>query len=91
MAALGLAAAAVMLAEQVDTSYHSLDDLRAHLGVPVTAAIPSIVTAADERRRRRRLHLAAACSVIGLALIVGLAWLIASGNYDLVAMLARRA
>ena len=90
MAALGVAAAAVMVAEQVDTSYHSLEDLRAHLGVPVTAAIPSIVTPADERKRRRRMQLIAACSVIAVALIVGLAWLIASGNYELVAMLARR-
>jgi polysaccharide chain length determinant protein (PEP-CTERM system associated) len=90
MGALGLAAVAVMVAEQVDTSYHSLEDLRAHLGVPVTAAIPSIVTPADERKRRRRMQLIAACSVIALAVIVGLAWLIASGNYDLVAMLARR-
>ena len=90
MASLGLAAAAVMLAEQVDTSYHSLDDLRAHLGVTATAAIPSIVTAADERRRRRRLQLAGAFAVVGLVLVVALSWLIASGNYELVAMLARR-
>lgn len=90
MASLGLAAVAVMVAEQVDTSYHSIEDLRAHLGVPVTAAIPSIVTPADERRRRRRMHLVAACAVVALVLIVGVSWLIASGNYELVSMLARR-
>jgi polysaccharide chain length determinant protein (PEP-CTERM system associated) len=90
MGALGLAALAVMLAEQVDTSYHSLDDLRAHLGGAAATAIPRIVTPADERRRRRRTRLVIASAVVALVLIVGLSWLIASGNYELVAMLARR-
>lgn len=90
MASLGLAAAAVMLAEQVDTSFHSLDDLRGHVAMPVAAAIPRIVTAADRRRRRRRLHLLLATSAAALLVIVGLAWLVAAGNYDLVALLARR-
>jgi polysaccharide chain length determinant protein (PEP-CTERM system associated) len=90
MASLGLAAVAVMVAEQVDTSYHSLDELRTRVGMPVAGAIPQIVTAADERRRRRRTHMLAACSVVALAVVVGLSWLIASGNYDLVALLARR-
>jgi polysaccharide chain length determinant protein (PEP-CTERM system associated) len=91
MASLGLAAVAVMVAEQVDTSYHSLDDLRAHVGMlPVAAAIPQIVTAADERRDRRRMHAMAACAAVAVVIIVALSWLIASGNYDLVALLARR-
>jgi polysaccharide chain length determinant protein (PEP-CTERM system associated) len=91
MAALGVAAVAVMVAEQVDTSFHSLDDLRAHVNAPVvTTAIPKIVTAADVRRRKRRTHLYAACSVIALVVIVGAAWLIAAGNYELVSLLARR-
>jgi polysaccharide chain length determinant protein (PEP-CTERM system associated) len=90
MAALGVAAVAVMVAEQVDTSFHSVTDLRAHLGVPVAVAIPQIVTATDERRRRRRTHLMIALSLAGLVIIVALSWLIASGNYDLVSLLARR-
>ena len=90
MASLGLAALAVMLAEQVDNSFHSLAELRAHVPAPVAAAIPRIVTPADERRGTRRLHLLAVSSAIALVVIVGLAWLIAAGNYDLVAFLARR-
>lgn len=90
MAALGVAAVAVMVAEQVDTSFHSVGDLRAHLNVPVAIAIPQIVTAADERQRRRRTHLMIAFSVAALVIIVALSWLIASGNYDLVSLLARR-
>lgn len=91
MASLGLAALAVMVTEQADTSFHSVEDLRAHLGTPVVAAaIPYIVTAADERKKKRRLHLCAAASVVALVVIVGLSWVIASGNYELVSFLARR-
>jgi uncharacterized protein involved in exopolysaccharide biosynthesis len=90
MASLGLAALAVMLAEQVDNSFHSLDELKAAVPAPVAATIPRIVTPNDERRGRRRLQLLAASSAIALVIIVGLAWLIAAGNYDLVAFLARR-
>ena len=91
MASLGLAAVVVMVTEQVDSSFHSVDALRAHVGVPViAAAIPRIVTAVDERRRKRRMHVYAACSVVVLVLVVGLAWFIAAGNYELVSLLARR-
>jgi succinoglycan biosynthesis transport protein ExoP len=90
MASLGLAAVAVMVAEQVDTSFHSLDDLRAHVGTPVAAAIPVIVTATDERRRRRRINVFAACSVLAVVIVIALAWLVAVDNYELVAFLARR-
>jgi hypothetical protein len=58
--------------------------------LPVAAAIPQIVTSADERRRRRRMHAMAACAVVAVVIVVALSWLIASGNYELVALLARR-
>ena len=91
MAALGLAAAVVMVTEQVDTSFHSIDDLRAHVGAPVAAsAIPHIAVPADDRKRKRRRRLVAVASVVALVVIVGLSWLIASGNYELVSFLARR-
>ena len=91
MASLGLAAVVVMVTEQVDTSFHSMADLRAHLGTPVlTASIPAIVTAGDQRRRRRRMHLYLACAIVAVVIVVALAWLIASGNYELVSFLARR-
>jgi capsular polysaccharide biosynthesis protein len=91
MAALGVAAVVVMVTEQVDTSFHTIDDLRAHVGAPVVAsAIPHIAVPADERKRRRRRRLLLAASIVALAVIVGLSWLIASGNYELVSFLARR-
>ena len=90
MASLGLAALAVMVAEQVDTSFHSLDDLRAYVPAPVAATIPRIVTAADERRRKRRMNLLIGLGVVAVVVIIALAWMVASGNYELVAFLARR-
>src|SRR6266850_686919 len=62
------AGAAVIVAEQIGTPFHSLDSLRALTRVPILASIPIIVTAADRRRAARRFWLTAA-SVTALALI----------------------
>jgi uncharacterized protein involved in exopolysaccharide biosynthesis len=86
---LGLAVAATVVAEQIDTSFHSVDDVRAFTTVPVTAGIPLIVTEADTARaaRRRRLGVAALATVL---LVVGtLSWMVADGNVSLVSLLAR--
>ena len=57
---LGLAAGAAILAETLDTSFHSADELRAFTTVPVLVSIPRITTEADRRRQRLRFRLAAA-------------------------------
>ena len=86
---LGLAVGAVVLAENIDTSFHSVDDLRAFSPVPVLVSIPRIVTQAGLRRARRRMRLAASVALIGLVMIVGIAYVVAHGNERLVAALAR--
>jgi hypothetical protein len=63
-----------MLAEQLDTSFHGVDDLRSFSKLPVLVTIPEITTRADRTRRRWRLRLAAGAGVIGLLLIVGIAY-----------------
>src|SRR2546428_11601271 len=60
MVSLGMAAAAVMLAEHVDTSFHTIDSLRAITKAPVLVSIPLIVSDADRRRKKWRQCLAAA-------------------------------
>jgi polysaccharide chain length determinant protein (PEP-CTERM system associated) len=85
---LGLAAAAVVGAEQLNAAFHSVDDLRAFTSVPVLVSIPRIVTAADTDRRRRQAWLAAVTSVVGLVAIVSVCYFIAHGNEQLVALLA---
>jgi polysaccharide chain length determinant protein (PEP-CTERM system associated) len=88
-AAIGLAVAAVLLAEQLDTSFHTLDDLRAFSKAPVLVSIPRIVTPKDSRRRSWRMRLAATAVCIGLVMIAGIGYLAANGNDGLTLLLAR--
>jgi polysaccharide chain length determinant protein (PEP-CTERM system associated) len=88
-AAIGLAVAAVLLAEQLDTSFHTLDDLRAFSKAPVLVSIPRIVTPKDSRRRSWRMRLAATAVCIGLVMIAGIGYLAAHGNEGLTVLLAR--
>ena len=83
----GIAAGVLMLAEMLDTSFHSVAELRAFSTVPVFASISRIISATDRRRARRRFRLAAAGAVLGLVLIAGGAYLIAHGNESLVRLL----
>ena len=87
---LGLAVGAVVLAEHVDTSFHAVDDLRAFSAVPVLVSIPRIVTQTDLRRARWRMRLAASAALIGLVMIVGIAYVVANGNERLVSLLMAR-
>ena len=86
---LGLAVGSAVLAENIDTSFHSVDDLRAFSPAPVLVSIPKIVTQADLRRARWRMRFAASVALIGLVVLVGIAYVVASGNEQLVALLAR--
>ena len=87
--AIGLAIGAVLLAEQLDTSFHALDDLRAYSKVPVLVSIPRIVTQTDARRRRWRIPVAATVAFAGLVTIVGIVYVVAHGNENLVLLLAK--
>lgn len=88
--ALAAAGAAVMLAEQLDTSFHGLNDVRAFTKLPVLASIPLITTRADVQRRTWRTRLAASAGVVGLILIGGLAFIVARNDL-LVSLLTRSA
>ena len=68
--ALGLAAGAVILAEKLYPSFHTVDDLHAFSQVPVLVSLPYIVTRADIRRRRWRFGLVA----LSIILSLGLSW-----------------
>ena len=87
--AIGLAVAAVLAAEQLDTSFHTVDDLRAFSKAPVLVSIPRIVTPKDSRRRWWRMRLAATAAVVGLVMIAGIGYLAAHGNEGLALLLSR--
>src|SRR5439155_14430505 len=88
---LGAAAAAAVLAERLDTSFHTFDDLRSFTKVPVLARIPHVATAAETARLARRRWLATASITLGLALVVLASYHVAHGNEQLVRMLSRGA
>ena len=85
--ALAMAAIAVIAAEQLDTSFHSVDDLREFTSVPVLATIPRIGRPSIGHRFRTGL---AAVSVAGvIALVATLSAYFAQGNEQIVRMLER--
>jgi polysaccharide chain length determinant protein (PEP-CTERM system associated) len=88
--AAGAALALILGAEQLNTSFHSVDDLRAFTRVPVLAAIPTIMTPADRRHALRVRQLTAVAAVAALVLIVGVTWWLAHGNEYLVSILPGR-
>lgn len=69
MLAGAAAIGAAWVAESLDTSFHTIDDLRAFTGVPVLATVPAIVTPADAMARRQRFALAAIAGVTGIAAV----------------------
>ena len=82
------AAAAVFIADQLDSSFHSLEELRAFSKLPVLVTIPQIGTVGTNRRR---LWLRAAPIAIGLVLVVLVSYHLASGNDQLAFFFARNA
>src|SRR5437773_4063779 len=86
---LGLAAGAVVLAEQLDTSFHTVDELRRFSAVPVLASIPRIVTEADTRRSRWRFRLATCVAMLAVAVLMGSAHFVARGNEQLASTLGQ--
>jgi polysaccharide chain length determinant protein (PEP-CTERM system associated) len=55
IAALAFALALVIVVDRLDTSFHTVDELRSFTQVPVLASIPKINTKRDLERRRARL------------------------------------
>jgi polysaccharide chain length determinant protein (PEP-CTERM system associated) len=85
--ALGAAGVAVILAEQVDTSYRRAEEVRATAGVPVLSTIPRIVTEADRLGALRHRRLAVVAVTAGLMLVVGTSFVVAHNNQSLVSVL----
>jgi polysaccharide chain length determinant protein (PEP-CTERM system associated) len=85
--AIGASAAAVVLAENVDTSFRRVDEVRSRLPVPVLSTIPRITTESDLTRVTRQRRLATAGIAIAVLAIVGSSYAIAHNNHHLVGLL----
>jgi polysaccharide chain length determinant protein (PEP-CTERM system associated) len=89
LAAIGLAGAAVVAAEQFDTSFHSLDELKAFTRVPILATVPAIADGRGRQVWRTAYVSASILIVVGLSAVA--AFMLARGNEDLVRLLVRSA
>ena len=85
--AIGASGAAVVLAEQVDTSFRRVDEIRSTLPLPVLSAIPRITTEQDRVRTLRQRRWATAAVGFGLVVVAGTSFVIAHDNQGLVTLL----
>jgi polysaccharide chain length determinant protein (PEP-CTERM system associated) len=86
---VGLAVAAVILAEQINAACHSVDDLRSLTAAPVLLSIPLIVTSDDTERHKRWMRTATVSVVASLVLLVGVSFFVAHDNETLVQLVSR--
>jgi polysaccharide chain length determinant protein (PEP-CTERM system associated) len=85
--AAAAAAGSLFIAEQTDSSFHSIDELRRFTKIPVIATIPSINAAPGRHRMRVAVAMVSALVAIGLAGILSVH--VARGNDQLVRFLVR--
>lgn len=86
---LAFAFAAIVAAERFDTTFHTVEDLRAYSNLPVVAAIRWIPTQRHARSRRIRFGLATAAVIACLGVVAAGGYYVASNNEQIVRMTAR--
>lgn len=89
--ALGASAAGVFLAEQLDTSFHTVEELRSFTRLPVLAVIPAVVTHGDIWRRRLGVGAATLSALVAIALVAWLSYAIGADNEQLLRLLTPQA
>jgi polysaccharide chain length determinant protein (PEP-CTERM system associated) len=89
-ASAALAAAVAYVAEQLDTSFHTPEELTRYTAARLLISVPPIVTDTDVTRRRLRFCMAGAAACVGVVALVAASYLVAHGNEYLVWLIARR-
>jgi protein tyrosine kinase modulator len=84
---VAIAVGLVAIAERSDTSFHTIEDLRAFTTSPVLLSLPLIVTPIDIRRRRWRSALSGLAAAVCLVVIIGASYFVAQGNEQLLRLL----
>ena len=87
--ALGLTVAVMFAADRLDSSFHTVIEVRAFTNVPVLATVPPIITRRDQARGVLRAGLAVATLVVAVAAVLGGAYFLADGNHRLVRVVSR--
>lgn len=88
--AFAAAGFAVFLAEQLDTSFHRVDELWSFTHVPILTSVSRIVTRGDIWRRRLRFGFLGVLAISALVLLVGISWFVGQNGEPLVWTLAQR-
>lgn len=83
------AAVVVMIAERLDSSFHSVESLRSFTRVPVVASIRRIETASDRRRERRSMSVRLAAATAVVMLVMAFSYYFAHNNEGIVTMMSR--
>jgi polysaccharide chain length determinant protein (PEP-CTERM system associated) len=78
--ALATSVGATLIVDRLDTSFHSIDDLRSFTQVPVLASIPRIDTVQDRRSQQLRVAAIAAGAAVMIALLASGAFHYAHGS-----------
>jgi uncharacterized protein involved in exopolysaccharide biosynthesis len=89
LAAIAAAFVAAAIAERLDDSFRSVDELRAFTAVPVLTTVSALWTPEDRRRRRRRLGAAWALAAAGLILTAGCTRHVTAESWALTSALER--
>jgi succinoglycan biosynthesis transport protein ExoP len=87
--ALGLAVGLALLAEQLDTSFHSIEELRGSTPVPVLVGIPRVVTPKDVWHGRRWAIATVLLISLGIGLCGAAAYAVGSGRAPVIGPVAR--
>jgi uncharacterized protein involved in exopolysaccharide biosynthesis len=88
--ALGVAGVAVLLAEQLDTSFHRRDDLWSFSNLPILASIPRIISRGDVWKRRLKFVFVSVVVASGIMLLVEASHVLGQNSEQVVWVLAQR-
>jgi succinoglycan biosynthesis transport protein ExoP len=86
---LGLAVAAVLVADRFDTTFHSVDDVRSFTTLPILVAVPRIVSHGDRVRQAAWAVAATSVLLVVVGVVVFGSYVFAHENEALVRMVAR--
>lgn len=85
-----LAVGLVVLSEQLDTSFHSTQDLKEFTRVPVLVTIPRILTTSDRIRHWLWTSIVSVVVIAGIAVTIHFSYTLARGNEQAVWILSER-
>jgi len=85
-AAIGFALAAIVIAEKLDNTFHSPDELRQAVDAPILATIPLVTSSV---RTKVRQVVVAGAAIAGLAILAAGSWYFAAGNEAITRLTAR--